>query len=173
MSAQRDERFGDFLSRQPERLVITGFRCCMAGYDFLDVACWETGWQCYIGEVGPEQARALMGEAQSGVRTIRYSSQKSVSYYPQGCRQLCHDECMALSAISAAQGSDAVAGRMATRHLIGSNDGGSIDGVWTATQGFAQALVHSGQPLYPVTAAVVQSIGNMQALATVPAKDMN
>jgi hypothetical protein len=52
MSAQRDNCFGDFLDRQPERLVVTGYRCCMAGYDFLDVACWEAAWASYIGEVG-------------------------------------------------------------------------------------------------------------------------
>jgi hypothetical protein len=166
MSAQRDSRFGDFLDRQPERLVVTGFRCCMAGYDFLDVACWEAAWQSYIRELGPQQARLLMGELQYWVRTLRLQAQREVTYFPQGCRNLCHDECMALSAVSAAQSRDAAAGCLAIRHLLSITDAAMLEDVWSATLSFATALANTGQPLYPVTIPVVESIARMQSLLT-------
>lgn len=154
-----------YLERQPERLVITGFRCCMAGYDFLDVDCWETAWRFYITEVGSDRARALMGELQYWVRAIRRQSQSGSTYYPQACRHLCRDECMALSAISAAQKQDVLAGCLATRYLIGTHDASAIEDVWCASQSFAGALLHSGQPLYPVSVSVVESIEQIHTLA--------
>jgi hypothetical protein len=155
----------DLLARQPERLVVTGFRCCMAGYDFGDSACWEAAWRSYVGELGSQSARSLMGELQFFVRCIRLNTARPLCYFPQGCRYLCHDECMALSALSAAQSGDCVAGCLAVRHLTGQHDPMSINEVWTAAQSFADALKAWGQPLYPVSAGVVESIAKMQQLS--------
>lgn len=166
MLSRSKECFGDLLARQPERLVITGYRGCMAGYDFCDVACWEAAWSTYIGEIGPPAARCLMGELQYWVRSIRLGAERSLCYFPQGCRHLCHDECMALSVLSAAQCGDAAAGCLAVRHLTGASDPRTIDRLWADSASFAQALKGSGQPLYPVTAAVVESIARMQLLAS-------
>jgi hypothetical protein len=41
----------------------------------------------------------------------------------------------------------------------------SINEVWTAAQSFADALKAWGQPLYPVSAGVVESIAKMQQLS--------
>jgi hypothetical protein len=72
---------------------------------------------------------------------------------------------MALSALSAAQSGDCVAGCLAVRHLTGQHDPMSINEVWTAAQSFADALKAWGQPLYPVSAGVVESIAKMQQLS--------
>ncbi|MGH6908533.1 MAG: hypothetical protein ACREDX_11815 [Aestuariivirga sp.] len=170
MTTRHNDCFEDLLARQPERLVITGFRSCMAGYDFCDVACWEAAWQSYIGELGARRACCLMGELQYWVRNLRWQAQRAVSYFPQGCRHLCHDECMALSVVSAAQGNDTNAGCLAIQHLIGSSDRRIVDDVWTATRSFADALTQSDQPLYPVSATVVESIAKMNRLVNVQSK---
>ena len=91
------------LDYKPERLVVSGFRCCMAGYEFGDIECWETGWRFYVGELGTGEARSLMGELQYWVRSVRGESRRRIACFPHGCQNVCHDECMALSLISGMQ----------------------------------------------------------------------
>jgi hypothetical protein len=145
----------------------------MAGYDFCDVACWETAWQFYVGELGARPSRCLMGELPFWVRSIRKDPQRPLCYFPQGCRHLCYDECMALSVVSAAQSEDSVAGYLAIRHLTGLDDPDAIGDVWAATQGFAEALMQFSQPLYPVPSTVIESIAKKQLLSNVTSITLN
>jgi hypothetical protein len=163
----------ELLDLKPEKLVITGFRSCAAGYDFSDASCWEAAWQAFQGELGPRCARCLMGELQFWVRSIRLNTERPLRYFPLGCRHLCHDECMALSALSAAQSGDEEAGRLAIRHLMEGADAAAIEDVWLAAQSFAEALKQSGQVLYPVTCSVIQSIAAMQARSAMPRGALN
>jgi hypothetical protein len=162
MGTAQFETFPDLLERRPEKLAVMGFRCCMAGYDFCDAACWEAAWLSYIGEVGQAEAPSLMGELQYWIRSLRRNSRRPLTYYPQGCRYLCFDECMALAALSAAQSKDELAGMLAVQHLTGLFDSSSLAESFDAAKGFAGALLKSGQPLYPVNSAVVESIAKMR-----------
>ncbi len=155
----------DLLELKPEKLVITGLRSCAAGYDFGDASCWEAAWQAYLSEVGPRCARCLMGELQFWIRSIRCNAERPLCYFPMGCRHLCHDECMALAALSAAQAGDDEAGRLAIRHLMDMASPEAMEDVWIAAQSFADALKQSGQLLYPVPASVIESIAAMQSRA--------
>lgn len=153
---------GDILSRQPERLVITGFRNIMAACDLGDMACWEAVWRQYIAEVGTAPACRMVGELQYWARSIRHHADRPMSYYPQCCRYLCHDECMAVSIIAAAQAQDRETGFLAARYLTGQNCPDQLAEVWHASIPFAAALCQSAQFVLPVTGEVVESINRMQ-----------
>lgn len=155
----------DLLSRRPERLVVTGFRNIMAACELGDVNCWEAVWQHYIAELGPAPARRTVGELQYWARSVRRHSERPLSYYPQCCRHLCHDECMALSIIAAAQAHDETTGHLAARYLTGQNQPERLADVWSASLPFAEALVEAGQQMIPVTRDVVESIFLMQQKA--------
>jgi hypothetical protein len=114
-----------------------------------------------------------MGELQFWVRTLRQQTARSFSYFPQGCRHLCHDECMALSALAAAQSKDLPAGELALRQLLGNDSVRDLAHAWVATESFARALAGAGQPLYPVTVAVIQSIVRMQSESARTGKRLN
>jgi hypothetical protein len=152
----------DLLARPPERLVIMGFRNLMAACELGDVACWEAVWQHYIAELGAPGARQMLGELQYWARALRRHAGRPLTFYPQCCRFLCHDECMALSLVAAAQAGDEATGVLAARHLTGQTDPAPLAEVWAATLPFAQALGRAGQDMYPVTANVVESIVRMQ-----------
>ena len=152
----------DLLARRPERLVVTGFRNIMAACDLGDVNCWETVWQHYIAELGPTPARRVVGELQYWTRCVRIHAERPLSYYPQCCRHLCHDECMALSIIAAAQVEDQATGELAARYLTGQNSRDHLAEVWNASLSFAEALGDAGQHVIPVTRDVVESIFLMQ-----------
>lgn len=152
----------DLLSCRPERLVVTGFRNIMAACELGDMACWEAVWQHYIAELGPEPARSTVGELQYWTRSVRRHAERPLSYYPQCCRHLCHDECMALSIIAAAQAEDEPAGLLAVRYLTGQNCPDRLWDVWQSAQPFACAMRRAGQHLMSVPGDVIESIFHMQ-----------
>lgn len=154
----------DLLNRPPERLVILGFRNLMAASELGDVACWEAVWQHYIAELGPGGARRMLGELQYWTRALRHHAGRPLVFYPPCCRYLCHDECMALSLVAAAQAGDEVTGVLAARLLTGQGEPDSLAEVWQATLPFADALAAAGQDMYPVTAEVVASIARLQQM---------
>lgn len=145
------------LDRKPERLVVTGLRCCMAGYNFGDIDCWETAWRSYAMELGTDDARRLMGELQFWVRTLRAQSARPLSVFPHGCGHVCRDECMALSLIAALQDHDQPAALLAARHLSGAAGEAPL-ALAAAGQGYADALIAAGQKLLSVPAHVIHSI---------------
>jgi len=152
----------EFFSLTPERLVIQGFRNVMAAHDLSDAACWEQAWTAYIGSLGSGPARRLMGELQFWTRAIRSHAQKPMRYFPCSCRHICHDECMAVSALAAAQAGDRACADLAAIHLLGTQDAHALGELWHASWHFATALAMENLTLYPVTAAVVQSISAME-----------
>ena len=152
----------DFLARPPERLVIMGFRNLMAACELGDIACWEAVWQHYIAELGPRGARQMLGELQYWARAVRRHAGRPLTFYPHCCRFLCHDECMALSLVAAAQAGDEATGGARRAPSHGPADPAALAEVWEATLPFAQALGRAGQDMYPVTADVVESIVRMQ-----------
>jgi hypothetical protein len=154
----------DYLKRVPERLVIAGFRNILAGYALSDVACWEALWQTLIRELGTSSARRLMGEKLFWVRCLGNTTLRPLNYLPPCCNRLCHDECMALALIAAAQDSDHYTGKLAARYLLDREPDEAIEEVWQASLNVAHAMSDLGQLMYPVTADVVTSIATLHAV---------
>ena len=143
----------DLLARRPERLVVSGFRNIMAAYDLGDASCWDAVWDQFIAELGAPWARRLVGELQYWTRCVRITAERPLAFFPQCCLQLCHDECMALSLVAAAQAGDEHTGLLAIQHLTGCNDTCRMQDAWFATLPFATALKCANQIMYPVNAA--------------------
>jgi hypothetical protein len=112
--------------------------------------------------LGTGTARTLVGELQYWTRSVRQHAERPMSYYPQCCRHLCHDECMALSIIAAAQAEDQTTGHLAARYLTGQSCPARLSELWQASLPFAAALAQAGQLVTPVTSDVVDWIFRMQ-----------
>jgi hypothetical protein len=151
------------LDRKPERLVVTGLRCCMAGYNFGDIDCWETAWRGYCLELGTSDARRLMGELQYWVRCLRAESLRALDVFPHGCRHVCRDECMALSLIAALQDNDLGTAVLAARHLSGRFEREAPLSLTVAGQGYADALIGAGQKLIGVPSIAAFGSGPAEA----------
>jgi hypothetical protein len=130
----------------------------MAAADLGDAACWEEIWRDYIAELGSDPARRLFGELQFWSRTIRMESGRSLKYFPSRCRHICHDECMAVAAIAAAQAQDRAVADAAAARLVAAADPEPIERLWLASSHFAAALLQEGLFLYPVTRDVIDAI---------------
>lgn len=130
--------------KRAERLVGVGFRCWLAGYQTDDINCWETGWNLFAAELGPNCAKTAITELSCWVRSVHKTACRPINYYPFGCTGYCPDECMAISMVAASQHSVCPAMRSCAFALLGSSD---IDGVVEAATEFGNVLRDFGHVL--------------------------
>lgn len=161
-SNQTAEAPSRLLNRPAERLVVTGFRCWMAGYEYGSIECWEVAWNAFAADLGTSGARQAFGDLQYFVRSIRQASCRTIECFPYCCNCVCRDECMALSIISALQQGDRDLARTAAHYLTGATQSASIDSVVDAAAQFAAALETAERRLVHVTPGVVETIANYQ-----------
>jgi hypothetical protein len=152
----------DLFSLTPERLVVHGFRHIMAAQDLNDAACLERAWCDYIAAIGPGPTRRLMGELQYWTRVIRSRAERPMRYFPCACRHICHDECMAVAMVAAAQGNDRACTELAASRLLSTDDSHALTDLWMASSHFATALKLERLELFPVSAEIVTSIATME-----------
>jgi len=150
----------DLFAYRPERLVVSGLRCTMAGYDLGDPECWNCLWDVYVAEVGSETTRRLMGELQYWVRSVRSAADHALTYYPMGCRHVCRDECLLLSLLSALQHKNDGCASCALHALCKSSDRRGVQSLRDPSRAFANALLEVGEVLLPISLPVLQTIVN-------------
>lgn len=127
--------------RRGERLVGIGFRCWLAGYDTCDIACWETGWNYFTRELGPNHAKHAVGELACWVRALRETAGRKLNYYPFGCAGFCRDECLAISMVAASQHQACPALKACAFALLGASP---VDAAVEKAADFAYALDEAG-----------------------------
>lgn len=146
-----------------ERLVLTGFRCCLAGYQHGSIECWEVAWNEFARELGTAGARRVFGDVLFWARAVRGTSRRPISCYPYCCRHVCRDECMALSVISALQHGRPDLARVATYHLTQADRSDELTAAAASADALAVSLMEEGRRLMPVTADVITSIADHQS----------
>jgi hypothetical protein len=122
-------------------LVVTVYRCAMAGFSLGETDCWNVGWQALGNAMPPDEAGALFGQFYGFVRALLACAQKPLSWRPANCRGLCGDEALALGMIEAAQRGDPVALLATAASLLGVDELGDA---LQATQSLATALARRG-----------------------------
>ncbi len=142
---------------KPERLVVTGYRCAMAGYEHGDAECWDTLWQHYVADGGLDFARDVMGSLQYWVRSLRQEAGNR-TYYPNSCRMVCRDECLVLALLSAKQYEDHDVAQFVLQQLVPENDSDAQTVLDESFGDFATTLERCGQKLMAVPFQVIQSI---------------
>ena len=118
-------------------LILTVYRCAMAGFSVGQTDCWAVGWRALDQAVPPGEAGALFGEFYAFVRALLATARNPLSWRPASCRGLCSDEALALSMIEAAQGADTAGLVTAAATLLGADELGDA---LQATQSLARAL---------------------------------
>jgi hypothetical protein len=122
-------------------LVVTVYRCAMAGFSPGQTDCWNLGWQALGNAMPPDEAGALFGQFHGFVRALLARARKPLSWRPANCRGLRGDEALALSMIEAAQRGDPARLLAAAAVLLGPDELGDA---LQATQSLATALARRG-----------------------------
>lgn len=148
-----------YFDRQPERLVIEGYRHWMAGYETGSIEPWAIAWRYYMHELGDADGRRAVSDLSAFVLTLRGCAGCPLRIFPSGARRLCREECLAVGLVAACQHGDADLRGCCIAGLSGcarSSEIGEAAGRYAAT------LMELGQALLPVAP------GTLGDLATRP-----
>jgi hypothetical protein len=124
-----------------DALVLTVYRCAMAGFSCDQATCWDIGWEALVRDMPLGHARGLFGEFHHFVRTLIAAAERPLTWRPATCRGLLGDEARVLAMIAAAQGGDQRRLLEAAAALL------TVDGLAApleATQSLANALAARG-----------------------------
>lgn len=138
-----------------ETLFFSVFRCWMAGYATSDVACWDIAWEALRQEMPAENAKPLFGEFQHFVRALRETGGSEMGWRPAACRGLCHDECLLLTMIDAAQRDDRTRLAAVAARLLKADD---LEPAIAATISLAKAFARLGLFITPVEPGAIAAI---------------
>ena len=86
-----------------EVILLTTFRCWLAGYETGDIACWELAWQGLARTVPLADAKRIIAELGQFVRVFRGTLATRFVYLPHCCGRVTADECLALELVASAQ----------------------------------------------------------------------
>lgn len=111
-----------------------------------DVTCWERAWNLYNGHFGLAGAQIAVSRLSTWVSAVGNASHRQIVVFPEACRSLCRDECIAVSMIAACQHNTCPAMRACAFALAESS---LIDGVVNEAQSFAEAMMGLDQVLSP------------------------
>jgi hypothetical protein len=144
-----------YLPRQPELLVLEGYRHWLSGYVSGLIQPWERARKQYAELIGGDQARIALCSLAHWVRVLGLCREDGLTHFPNGCVHLCRDECLALALVASAQCGDEDTGLFAAR-AISSGDKSVL--VLDATREYAAALAEAGQTLEHVPLHVIANI---------------
>jgi len=122
-------------------LVVTIYRCAMAGFSVGETDGWDIGWRALSEIVPPNEAGPLFGQFYGFVRALLAVSRHPLSWRPATCRGLCTDEVLALGMIESAQRADIPGLLESAAMLLGVDELGDA---LQATQSLATALARRG-----------------------------
>lgn len=146
------------LDQPTERLVLVGFRTCMAGYEHNCMDCWKVAWTEFVDELGLLHGRRTFRDMRSWVILLRAKSCRPIACFPHLFPQVCRDEALVLSIASALQEGQRNLARAAAVHLTNTTSGDAIDTLVDAADSFAAALKEGGGSMVPVTPSVIEAI---------------
>jgi hypothetical protein len=89
-----------------DALVLTVYRCAMAGFSCDQAACFDIGWQALLRDMPLDHASGLFGEFHHFVRTLIAAAERPLTWRPATCRGFSGDEARMLQMIEAAQRGD-------------------------------------------------------------------
>lgn len=152
------------MARLPERLLVSGYRHWLAGYETGSIEPWEMAWSLYAAELGLADGRSSISAVASWVRELRQRPEGGPSFYPHSCRWLCRDECFALCTISALQHGDEATAKKSLSALLPHEHSEQARDV---AECVADQFFKIGQVLQPVSAKTFAEMASQQPQARI------
>ena len=144
-----------YLRREPENLVVNGYRNWILGMVEKDVAHWEQVWNSHARSLGPGPARIAIDGLQELVRTLGACATCPLRFHRPDTGHLCRDECLILGLIAGLQHGDEDAAWQSAAGLSCATKCGQV---MAASGTYAFSLKHADRVLLPVPAAAIRDI---------------
>jgi len=139
------------------RLVARGFRGWMSGLQTADLRCWEQVWRDYTGTLGGGCAAPAIAGLAAWVQSVNRHTLRPIALESLSSGRYCHDECMAVSIVAAAQNETCPAMRACAYALLGTSD---VDPVVSRAEAFAGTLKSAGVVIEPSMIANAAAMGS-------------
>lgn len=144
----------DYLEREPERLVLEGYRRWSAGFETGSIAPWEFAWDLYADILGDQDAGVALASLARYVRTLKRCATCPLRSFPYESRHICLDECLTIGLIAGLQhGIDAT--ELCLHHIACPQRCGEVE---VAAADFAHTLRALRQVLLPVPSHVLADV---------------
>jgi hypothetical protein len=104
------------------RLVGSGFRCWLAGYQLGDIAPWDIAFTDFEEGLGTEPAGRMIGDLGFWCRAVWRSRARDIEVFPHSCQRFCRDECLAISMIGSLQHDNSELACACAAALLGVDD---------------------------------------------------
>jgi hypothetical protein len=105
-----------------EVILLTVFRCWLAGYETSEISCWELAWDGLSRVLPVVDAKHILAELGQFTRIFRSKLVRRFVYLPHCCGRATIDECLALRLASCAQRGELSVARQVARRICGSDD---------------------------------------------------
>jgi len=149
-----------YLARQPERLVVQGYRHMLAGCVSRDGEHWRLVRELYFGRLGEDDGRLALAALGEFVAALGRCATCPLRFFPAATDCICRDECLVLGLVSGIQNGDEDGPRQAAKVLSCRRRQGDL---LNQAGGFAMTLKLFGQTLLPVPGHVVADIATRAA----------
>ncbi|MEM8857313.1 MAG: hypothetical protein AAGD96_03280 [Chloroflexota bacterium] len=144
----------NYLEKQPERLVVEGYRRWATGFETGSIVPWEMAWELYSEILGDQDAGIALNCLSKYVRTLKRCATCPLRAYPLNSLHLCMEECLTIGLISGLQHEDSAA-HICLHHMACPQ---VCDEVEQAGKEFAETLKNMQQVLQPVPPHVITDI---------------
>ena len=144
-----------YLRREPENLVVNGYRSWILGLIEKDAAHWEQAWNAHARSLGSDAARIALDGLQELIRTLGACATCPLRFHKPDTGHLCRDECLILGLIAGLQHGDEDA---AWQSATGLSCAAKCGQVMAASGTYAFSLKHADRVLLPVPAAAIRDI---------------
>lgn len=145
-------RVRQYLSRLPERLVVSGYRSGLDACATGDGSSWAALRALYHARLGEADAGIAMAGLAGFIVALGRCAQCPLRYFPAPSCHLCRHECLVLSLIAALQHGDEDSAMTSARCLAGSRD---CEQLLAAAGDYAMRLKILGCLLLPIPPNVV------------------
>ena len=149
------ETSSHYFERQPEKLVLEGYRHWTSGFETGSVIPWEMAWTIYTQELGLKNAKRAITELSHFIRTLHFNAACQLKAFPYGSMHICREECLLMGLISALQNGDDTT-RDACLDALAT--GSRVEQVKQAAQDYAQTMAELDQVLLPIPHYAVAGI---------------
>jgi len=143
-----------YLERQPERLVLEGYRRWSSGFETGSIAPWEMAWDLYSEALGHQDAGVALASLSQYVRTLKRCAACPLRCYPYDSQHLCVEECLTMGLIAGLQ-HDTDTAKFCMQHITCPQ---RCEEVEQAAANFAETLKNLGQVMLPVPSHVLTDI---------------
>lgn len=136
-----------YLERQPEMLVLEGYRHWIAGFDTGSVIPWEMVSVIYAKVLGLKKAKYAIAELSHFIRTLHFCAACPLKSFPYGALHICREEYLLVVLVSALQNHDDATRDLCLEYLVGECRACDL---LQAAKDYAQVMEEYDQMLLPV-----------------------